>query len=176
MRFFILSLALALSIFSTSGQSVVAETSSDSKSDQFITLGWVERALIFPGGFAVNAKLDTGADNSSLHAEDMEFFQSDGKRHVRFSVFNRHGDRHQLELPVLRSTRIKLKKGGYQSRPVIRLGLCLDDLYREVDFSLVDRSHFYYPMLVGRSFLSGNVLVDSSKTYSAEPRCPSPIS
>jgi len=142
--------------------------------DEKIVLGWVERALLFPSGFALNAKLDSGADNSSLHAENLEFTEEKGKKYVSFELFNRHGDKHQMKLPVVRSTKIKLKNGGLQRRPVVRLGLCLGGLYREVDFNLVDRSHFYYPMLIGRSFLSGNVIIDSSKTYSLEPNCKPP--
>ena len=151
-----------------------AEPARSSVASRRTVLGWVEQARLYPGGFLLNAKLDSGADNSSLHAENLTYIQENNKTYVQFDIFNRHGDKHQIRLPLIRNTRIKLKKGGLQRRPVVRLGLCISNMYREVDFNLVDRSQFYYPMLIGRSFLSGNVIVDSSVTYSQEPNCQPP--
>ena len=55
---------------------------------------------------------------------------------------------------------------------MVLLGICVGAYYREVEVNLVDRSKFKYPLLVGRSFLSGALIVDPSKTYAVEPNCP----
>ena len=41
----------------------------------------------------------------------------------------------------------------------------------EEEVNLADRTNFDYQMLIGRSFLSGNVLIDPSLQYSFEPNC-----
>jgi hypothetical protein len=60
----------------------------------------------------------------------------------------------------------------HRERPVIRLRICIDDLLREVEFTLEDRSLFAYPVLIGRRLLSGNVLVDASSMLTSAPSCP----
>jgi hypothetical protein len=45
-----------------------------------LTVGWTEIVSIFPGGMKVKAKLDTGADNSSLNARNIDYFDRDGER------------------------------------------------------------------------------------------------
>ena len=41
----------------------------------------------------------------------------------------------------------------------------------EEEVALADRNHLDYEMLIGRSFLAGNVIVDPSKTFTIEPSC-----
>jgi hypothetical protein len=47
---------------------------------------------------------------------------------------------------------------------VIRLGVCLGRLYREVEVSLADRQRFKYPMLLGRNFFGTDVIVDPANS------------
>jgi hypothetical protein len=54
---------------------------------------------------------------------------------------------------------------------VIVLGVCLSNVYKEVEVNLVDRANFNYPMLVGRSFLAGSFVVDSGEKYLTTPKC-----
>lgn len=136
-------------------------------------LGWLEKVYVSPGNIVLHAKLDTGADNCSLHAENIKMFKKDDSQWVRFDLMNRYGDKRRIEQKVYRTARIKMKDGNIQRRPVIKLGLCLGTRFEIVEFSLVDRSHFAYPVLVGRNFLSGSVLVDSSDTYKSVPYCES---
>ena len=37
--------------------------------------------------------------------------------------------------------------------------------------NLVDRKGFLYPMLIGRSFLKENIVVDATLTFTREPVC-----
>jgi len=134
-------------------------------------LGWIERAKIHPGGIQLDAKLDTGADNCSLHARNIEYFMKGSIEHVRFKVRNRRGEEATIEKPVYREASIKRVEGDAHVRPVIRMYVCVGSKYREVDVNLADRSDFSFPMLIGRSFLSGNAIVDSSRTYLQQPSC-----
>jgi hypothetical protein len=135
-------------------------------------VGWLEKARIFPGGYQLSAKIDTGADNSSLNVQDCVVFQREGAEWVRFVVIDDTGKQHKLERKLVRLARIKRHSAPRQERPVALLGICVGAVYREVEVNLVDRSEFKYPLLVGRSFMSGALTVDPSKTYSVEPACP----
>ncbi len=135
------------------------------------SIGWVERVQIYPFNMQLDSKVDTGADTCSVHAEDIESFKKNKTQYVRFKMANRYGEIKKVERKVLRMTKIKNKDGGYHIRPVVNLGLCIDDYLEYVACNLVDRSNFDYPVLVGRNFLAGHFLVNSSETYNSEPSC-----
>jgi len=157
----------SLAFAATPACSVPAERS---KAVQF-EAGWIEQVRVTPPDIRLHAKLDTGADSCSVHAEGIETFKKKKERWVRFELANRYGERQQVERKIIRSAKIKTKKGGVQRRPVVRLGLCLGDHYEQVECNIVDRSHFSYPVLVGRNYLSGNIVVNSSVSYTSEPNC-----
>lgn len=136
-----------------------------------IKTGWVEKVIISPPRMVIHAKLDTGAATSSLGATDIEEFKKNGESWVRFKITNRYAENLILERRVQRVSIIKRHLGKYQKRQVIRLGICLGDLYMVSEVNLIDRSNFQYQMLIGRNFLAGNIIVDTSATYTLEPRC-----
>jgi len=43
-------------------------------------VGWTEKAVIYPGGLKLRAKIDTGAKTSSLNCECTNFFEKDGEQ------------------------------------------------------------------------------------------------
>ncbi|HSN82175.1 MAG TPA: RimK/LysX family protein [Polyangiales bacterium] len=134
--------------------------------------GWTEYAHLYPKGLRLKAKLDTGANTSSLNALNMEKFERDGEPWIKFEVIDPSGDeRIRFERPISREVHIKDLDGGSDSRPVVRMELCIGRTYREVEFSLVDRSHFDYQVLVGRNFLADAVLVDAGKRFLAGKKC-----
>lgn len=133
--------------------------------------GWIERVKLFPSNVIVNAKLDTGADNCSIHAEDVKVVKRGKKDFVNFTIINRSGVKHRTSLPIKRIAKIKRTGGIREERYVVRMAVCIGDKYQEVDVSLEDRSDFSYAMLVGRNFLEGQALVDSSAMHRTEPDC-----
>ena len=133
--------------------------------------GWVEYAIVFPSNMKIKAKLDTGAEHSSLNATHLDTFERDGAQWVRFDVTNWQGRTERFEAKVIRMAKIKRHGTESAERPVIRLGICLGNAYKDVEVNLVDRSKFNYQMLIGRSFLKDSILVDASATFIAEPRC-----
>lgn len=136
--------------------------------------GWVEYVVLYPGGLRLRAKLDTGARTSSLGATDIDMFTHEGREWVRFRVTNAQGESVVIERPVLREAIIKRHFGRRQRRPVITLTLCIGDILEEAEVNLVDRSGFLYQMLVGRSMLKGDFLVDPGRTFRQKPRCEAP--
>ena len=137
--------------------------------------GWAEPVILEEAGYRLDAKLDTGADTSSLDAIDIKRFRRKGVSWVRFTVEDHdEGDTVRLERPLLRRVRIKRHDGDSQRRSVISLTVCLGDHRREVEFSLIDRSQFDYPVLLGRSALAGIAVVDPDVVDLSEPDCGDP--
>jgi hypothetical protein len=137
-------------------------------------VGWIEKVRLYPGNFLVHAKLDSGAEYSSLHAGNLKEFQRDGRRWVRFDLTNREGQKITMERPLLREATIKRHFLKAQKRPVIKLGVCLGQIYKETEVNLVDRSGFQYRMLIGRKFMVGEVAIDPGAKYTVEPACQKP--
>jgi len=126
--------------------------------------GWTERVRLLPSGLELEAKLDSGAENSSLHIERQKLFRRGGKRWVRFTVEGSSGRRVAFERKVERYAAIKRHSGRSDRRPVVEMKICLGSVVKEVEVNLVDRSRFEYAILIGRSFLAGEYLIDSSAT------------
>jgi len=150
---------------------------STAHSNVKVILGWVEAVGVGPDNVTLMAKLDTGATTSSMHATNIKRFRRGGKRYVRFQLSDGNGGYGpQLERRLVRIVRIKRHDGDFERRPVVELPVCLADLERVVEFSLVDRSNFDHPVLLGRSALSGFVLVDPQIDGTSEPICQRPVS
>jgi hypothetical protein len=134
--------------------------------------GYVEYARVGLPQFEIKAKLDSGAETSSLDAHSVEVYREDGKRRVRFTVTNRsNGEEISFDEPLARYVRIKRHGGGTQRRPVVRMDICLGDESRTVMVNLTDRSNFIYQLLLGRSALEGRVLIDPALTFTKKPNC-----
>ena len=84
---------------------------------------------------------------------------------------NRYSKTVTIERKVHRIVKIKEADGTPQLRSAILLGICLGNVYKEVEVNLADRSDFNYQMLIGRSFLHGNVIVDPSIKFTTKPIC-----
>ena len=134
-------------------------------------VGWVEKARISPGNLVLEAKLDSGADNSSLNVSDVAEFDRNGEKWVRFELVNEQGQSVVIERKLVRTAKIKRHSALRQRRPVVRLGICVGNYYKEADVNLVDRSRFKYPLLIGRSFMGDGLLIDPSAQFTLEPGC-----
>lgn len=133
--------------------------------------GWLEKVCIYPGNLVIHAKLDTGAKNSSLNASHITEFTRNGEQWVRFKVTSRYGKTVTFERKVQRVAKIKRHGAEPQIRFSVRLGICLGSSYEEAEVNLVNRSDFNYQMLIGRSFLKGNAIIDPSLKYTTKPNC-----
>jgi hypothetical protein len=135
-------------------------------------VGWLEKVRVFPGQLLMHAKIDTGADNSSIHATDITPFKKGDEAWVRFTLTSFDGQTKIMERPIFRTTQITRHGVPDEDRLVVLLGICLDSIYKEdMEVNLANRGNFEYKMLIGRSFLRGEVLVDPSKEFVHEPQC-----
>jgi len=139
--------------------------------ESLTTIGWIERVRLLPEGFELQAKIDTGADNSSLDVLHWEAFQRGGKEWVRFELYNNGGWARLFERPLKRHVRIKGKEARLPKRPLVELWICVGDEKYLAPVNLAERGRFKYRMLVGRSFLKGRFLVDSGSKLTLSPQC-----
>ncbi|MCB1800610.1 MAG: ATP-dependent zinc protease [Gammaproteobacteria bacterium] len=161
-------LALLATLLGSLPGNALARTTPD---ETPAVIGWVEQVTLTESALSLQAKVDTGADVSSVHTDSLRYFSRDGSPWVEFMLRADDGRSRQMQQPVVRFASIKLKTTGVQRRPVVRLGVCVGDRYRVTEFNLSQRGAFTYPVLLGRSFLAGHYLVDPAAKYRQAPRC-----
>jgi len=139
--------------------------------DALQTIGWIEHVGVHPANLVLKAKIDTGADNSSVHADDIQVQDTNGVKMVKFTLRNKQGEAVAMEKPLLRYAKIKRKGAEPLLRPVVDMELCVGNTVRKTEVNLANRENFRYRMLIGRSYLKQAYLVDSNRTYTADPAC-----
>lgn len=140
--------------------------------------GWVEQVYLLPYKTKFDAKLDTGAKNSSLHAKDISYFERDGARWVKFTVPLKK-QALTFERPLYDYSKIKLRATThsvvgktYIKRPEVLMTLCIGNQKAQIVVNLADRKRFLYPMLIGReTLIELNALVDSNNKNITKPQC-----
>ncbi|MDP1558805.1 MAG: RimK/LysX family protein [Nitrosomonas sp.] len=143
-------------------KTTVAEKPKNSR----IILGALENIYLDPPGMEFSARIDTGAQTSSLNALDMVKFERDGKPYVKFHVVNpKTGEKIELTRRIRSHVRIKDFEEDARRRPVIRLHVKLASIDERIDFTLVDRSKFKQQVLIGRNFLRDLAIVDVSQEF-----------
>lgn len=122
-------------------------------------------------GTYLEARIDTGANTSSLSARDITPFERDGENWVRFKLGLDSADQvveavsdDWIEAPIIRRVKIVQASGG-ASRPVIRLLMTLGSIRQHVEFTLTDRTHLEFPVLLGRRFLLDIAIVDVARQH-----------
>jgi len=134
-----------------------------------MVVGELERVWVDPPGATITARIDTGAQSSSLHAQKLVAFERDGDDWIRFEVAL-NGETEHLERKVKRYVRVYQQSDPDGSRrPVIEMRIRLGDVQDTFDFTLADRSHLDYEMLLGRNFLTDVALVDVGRQF-IQPR------
>ena len=134
--------------------------------------GWIERIRLGEEGIVVNAKLDTGALTSSLHAADVRWFKRDGEDWVAFDVTAEDGRTARFERKVVRISNVKRQGSDTQKRPTVMMEVCLGGIYGVTQVNLADRTGLKYEFLVGRRFLADRFVVDSARMNLVTPDCP----
>lgn len=137
-------------------------------------VGWIENGLLLPDNLPVKLKMDTGALTSSLDAEDLDRFEKDGDKWVRFTVDLKANDgkrnRHTYERKIERNVKVR-GAGGSDRRPVVLMKICIGSQVYEEQFTLRDRDQMNYPVLIGRRTLEHLGPVDVSSTFTLKPSC-----
>jgi len=108
------------------------------------------------GSSIINAKVDTGADISSIHAD--EWSVNNGQ----VTFVNQEISQNKITIPVIEKQAIKSSNGDIEYRPVVSLNIKVNGiLLSDVMFNLNDRGSMTYSMLVGKNILErGGFMID----------------
>jgi hypothetical protein len=128
-------------------------------------IGRVERIdLIKPSVKAIPAKIDTGADASSIWAQT--HLNDDGGLDVVFfgegSPFY-DGKVHTFQADEFSVTRVANSFGHREIRYKVKLSIKVNGRVIKGTFTLADRANKLYPILLGRTLLLKKFIVDVSQ-------------
>ncbi|MCW8828769.1 MAG: RimK/LysX family protein [Gammaproteobacteria bacterium] len=143
----------------------MSQTSESSR----IRLGWREWVALPELGLAhIKAKVDTGARTSALHAFSHETFRERGVLMVRFRIHpvQRRVDIEQECVAEVIDKRTVSDSGGHrEKRLVINTPVQLGGRCWDIEMTLTNRDNMQFRMLLGRTAISGNYLVDPGRSY-----------
>ena len=132
-----------------------------------IVLGWREWVALPDLGLArVRAKVDTGARSSALHVDAQWRFHDAGVPWVGFRLRRSRVSDELVECraPVLDEREVT-DSGGHRTRRVfLRSTLHVAGHARSIEINLARRGTMRYPMLLGRSALTGMFTVDPAQS------------
>jgi hypothetical protein len=136
-----------------------------------VVLGWKEYLALPELGIGrLKAKIDTGARTSTLHVAALRFLAEhlDGTADLEISLpFDRRHPERILNAPALMLRRVTVTdSGGHREiRPLIATELVLGPVRKRIFLTLTDRSGMLFRMILGRTALAGDFLVDVSGKY-----------
>jgi hypothetical protein len=142
-------------------------------SDPVQVYGWIEKVIVAEMKDTLVAKLDTGAQTSSIHAENQQLFERDGKKWVKFIVTDTREEgakRYEMEAPLSRIVSIKEPGGESEERNVVRLSFKIGERQIKSEFTLNNRSNMLCPVLIGRTTIKTLGWIDPSRTYLADDK------
>lgn len=119
----------------------------------------------------LRVKADTGARTSALHVEDIE--RLSGNR-IRFDVvLNRQTDRRAHVVTKLsRVGEVRSSSGKQERRYFVKTRIRIGHVEKEIEVSLASRSTMQFRMLLGRTALAQDFVVDPGRRYLQGKRPP----
>ena len=135
-------------------------------------MGWKE-IVSFPewGVVHMTAKIDSGARSSALDVKEIE--ELPGNR-VSFRVLmQRKGNKlrtQQVVCPIMKRKWVKSSNGVKSERLVVHTMVRVGNHEKEIDISLVCRKRMLCRLLLGRSALLDEFLINPSKKYMVGPK------
>lgn len=155
-------------------------TASYAKNDTQYIFGRTEQVALLPENYQVMAKLDTGADMSSLNAIEQYLFKKDDQQWVKFTIYDQvNRKKYTLSRHIIRYVKIKNRKTNTKNeikpsyrRPVVNINVCIGRHIKKIPVNLIDRSHFKYPLLLGWKTLKRfHALIDPSQNTLTKLKC-----
>lgn len=136
-----------------------------------LVVGEREKFLLIGPQFTFTARIDSGAETSSLDARNIQRFERDGQNWVRFDIPNpeQDGELHTLEREIARNVRIiQSNEEDYERRPVVELQFAIGNHRQKAEFTLSNREHMSHTVLIGRNILRDVMLIDVGKEFATE--------
>lgn len=135
-----------------------------------VIVGEVENFYLAGPQLIYKARIDSGAETSSIDARNITRFERDGGNWVRFDV-PVPGAEEFVTLEKEISRRVKVIQASAdeaERRVVVELQFSIGDHQQVAEFTLADRSNLSYQALIGRNVLRDVMLIDVGKEYATE--------
>lgn len=129
-------------------------------------VGEIEPIYLFDPNLVYDARIDSGAQTSSIDARNITRFERDGKAWVRFDlpVPGAAEKFVTLERKVVRNVRIlQSTSDSAQRRAVVHMQFAIGSHKQVAEFTLTARDNLTFPILIGRNVLRDIMLVDVGK-------------
>lgn len=135
-----------------------------------VVVGEVENFYLAGPELVYKARIDSGAETSSIDARKITRFERDGSNWVRFDVpVPGTEDFVTLEKEISRRVKvIQASTDEAERRVVVELQFSIGDHEQVAEFTLSDRSNLTYQALIGRNVLRDVMLIDVGKEYATE--------
>ena len=128
-------------------------------------LGEDEYIYIKEADATFDARIDTGAAVSSISAKNITEFERNGKRWYRFTI-EANDQSFEVEAPYVRTSQIRQSsKNTLTERVVVSLNLKIGSFSTKSEFTLTDRTHMQYPLLIGRTLIQDIAVVDVARDH-----------
>lgn len=115
----------------------------------------------------LNAKIDSGAYTSSIHAHAIRIVEEDDKRYISFKLLDpehpQYSENKELFGEVSNIKYVKSSNGFTERRYAIKTRIKIGKKNYKIEFTLTDRRDMKNPILLGRKFLRKKFLIDVSK-------------
>ncbi|WP_345841033.1 RimK/LysX family protein [Shewanella algae] len=141
-------------------------------------IGQTEIMTVAEAGLSFEARIDTGAANTSMHAMDLKVIGGSAKKMqdnvgkmLSFTTENERGEKKQLKAKIVKTSTVSNSQGR-ETRYMVELNVAFGDHKRKVKVNLRDRSHMDYKLLIGRNWLSDDFLVDVAEKRIIGPVAP----
>ena len=132
-------------------------------------VGWREWVSLPELGLSqIKAKIDTGARTSSLHAFEVKDFEENGVHRVEFKMHPNQLDNDTVVVCVadIIDERLVSDSGGHkEKRWVIASPVHIGAHTWNIEINLTSRDDMRFRMLLGRTALHGQALVDPAGSY-----------
>jgi len=76
-----------------------------------------------------------------------------------------------MQRKVERIVKIKRHFSEMQERIVVKMHICLANIYKEIEVNIVDRTGLNYQMLIGCNFLADDFVINTGRTFMRKPVC-----
>lgn len=127
-------------------------------------IGWREYVDLPDWGIKrLKAKIDTGAKTSSLHVEDITILK--GNKISFYVVLGKNKKRKKVIATPEKKGKVKSSIGVRTHRWYVQTKMVIGDVERVVKINLMGREEMNFRMLVGRTAIEDDFLVDSAHGY-----------
>jgi hypothetical protein len=135
-----------------------------------VVVGEVEKIYLAEPDQIYTARIDSGAETSSISAQNITRFERDGGNWVRFDV-PVTGTKELITLEKEISRKVKVIQASAdeaERRVVVELQFAIGNHQQVAEFTLTDRTNLTYQVLIGRNILRDVMLIDVGKEFATK--------